>query len=423
MKKATLLLSVIASTLISANLSYACSNVFLSGPGNAAVARTMDLEMNTGDSMGFGGKGWHNTSNINAVQAEPVNALQWKNKYAFLGQTGFKTYVILDGINTAGLYASFLDLPNITLYPVYNAKDPRPELGLTDLVDYVLATSSTVPDALTQLHKAQIVENAFSVSYQGKHYFAGNAVHLVMRDREGNSAIIEWTANKQHQSEMHIYEHKASTQVVVETVNGKVKVYKDSTAAVVTNSPNYGWQLNNAARYNYVYTGNSNQQWDDLYMNGSGLTGLPGDWTPPSRFARAAQLARLTPTPQTEPQALSLVYGILSSAMRVPIGSNSAASIWVSVSDLKNNIYYFKPYMSVTQNPKTNTSYVTPVAFNDAFKAYDLNKMKKLRQAPSGWVSAQVKIGPKADAEQIRVANKMSYAPTSGKMKYTFILK
>lgn len=422
-----IILTVFSTTLfLTSTFTNACSNVFVAGNNTAAVARTMDLEMNTGNKFGFGAIGWKNTSNINAIQSQPIKPLHWINRYAFLGQTGFGTYVILDGINSAGLYAGFLDLPNITYYPTYNPKDKRPELGLTDLADYVLGTANSVPNALNRLNKAQIVENAFSIQYKGKTYFVGNAIHLVLRDKYGNAAVIEWVKGKQKLSETHIYFHKAGTTTVSETISGQPhyhKVYHNTLGGVVTNAPSYSWQLNNTRKYDYVYTGNTNKTWDGLHMNGSGMAGIPGDWTPPSRFARASQLLRLTPTPKTEKQALNLAYGILSAAMHVPVGSNSAATIWASVSDLKNGIYYFKNYMSSLPNAKTNTSYIRLYDFNNPFVSYNINRLKKRKTAPKGWIPAKAKVGPKATAKQIHMANEMAYSPTAGKMHYKFILR
>jgi choloylglycine hydrolase len=418
--KHSIIPTIIVSTLFSAGSALACSNVFITGPGVAAVARTMDMELNTGNVMGYGARGVANVSNINTPQSAPLDSVKWTNRYAYLGQTAFKTYVLTDGLNSQGVYAAFLDLPDVSYYPGYNASDKRPELGLTDIVNYILSTSASVPDALNHLAKVQIVKNAFAVTYQNKLMFAGNPIHIIIRDKLGNSAVLEWTAYK-GQPKLHVYVHPAATHKVIETIPGTKQapiVFNHTDAAVLTNAPSYAWQLNNAAKYNYVFTGNTGRKWDEHYhMNGSGMAGIPGNWTPPGRFARGTQLARLTPAPKTEDQALFLADSVLISSMRVPLGANPAASIWETVSDLKNSVYYFKPLLSSVPVIKPREIKVHLPKFNMPFQAYSVREIAKQNRVPQGWIATQVKPSKMATPAQTKAADKMAYTPTPGNIK------
>lgn len=419
MKKGMVLCFAVAAL----STSFACSNVFVSGKGVAAVGRTMDLELNTGNTMGYGARGMQNTSNINAPQAAPVNAVKWTNHYAFLGQTAFHTYVILDGINSAGVYASYLDLPDVSYYPNYNPDNKKPELGLTDIVNYVLGTSATVKQAIQNIEKTQPVINTFEMQYKDHFFFGGNAVHLALRDRFGNTGVIEWT--KLHgKSIMNVYYHPAGTNYVRKIVPGYPaldEIIKGTQGAVLTNSPAYDWQLKNAANYNYMFTGSTKRQWNGTYQNGSGMAGLPGDYTPVSRFVRGTQLIRLLPKVETEKQALMLVYTVLET-LKVPVGSNPAASIWASVSDLKNSVYYFKPLLYVSPGLKQHLVKVALPPLNNPWQAYPVKKYALKNVVPQGWLSAEVKPGKMATEKQLQFALTMGYAPTPGGIKSQVIL-
>lgn len=421
MRLKTLAGCLLASTFSFSTITLACSNVAVTGPNDVvAVARTMDLEFNTGNTFGFGGRGWKNVSNINMPQKAPTHALKWTNKYPFLGQTGFKSYVIADGINNQGLYASFLDLPDVSYYPAYDPKDKRPELGITDLVNYVLGTAKSVPEAIADLMKTQIIANSFALKIGTKLMFGGNAVHLILRDKEGNAAVIEWT-KVNDKPMLHVYEHKAGIDTVIESIPDsdiKSVTFKNADASVATNSPDYAWQLTNTARYDKVFTGNTSRKWDGLYMNGSGFYDIPGNWTPPGRFARATQLIRVMPKPENEQQAQMLAFSALET-VRTPVGSNPAASLWASVSDLKHNIYHYKVLLNAFTNMKTETVYISLPKFDAKWQTYDVNTLGKRNKVPKGWIKAIVKQGPIATPAGVKMTEELIHAPTKGDMKAT----
>lgn len=413
--------TLLAGLFSLSSVTLACSNVFISGPkGIGAVARTMDLELNTGNTFGYGGRGWVNVSNINLPQKYPIHPMKWTSSYAFVGQSMLKTFVITDGLNTEGLYAAWLDLPDVSDYPTYNPKDKRPEIGMTDLTNFVLGTAKDVPEALDNIRQTQPVLNALSLLSNRNLLFGGSAIHLVLRDAEGNSAVVEWTQYKGKPT-MHYYVHKAGTDTVVETMpdlKTKPIIFKDALGSVVTNAPDYAWQLKNAAELNRVYTGNTNQKWQGLYMNGSGMYGLPGDWTPPSRFTRATQLIRVMPKPNNEEEALALAYDALQT-VKTQIGTNPAPSLWATVSDLQHRIYYYKPLLFVSPNFTTHHLAIKATPFNTQWQAYDVRNIAETNRIPRGWVTAQVKPGPIATQEQAQKSIKMTYLPTPGSNRTT----
>jgi choloylglycine hydrolase len=104
---------------------------------------------------------------------------------------------------------------------------------------------------------------------------------------------------------------------------------------------------------------------------GTGLLGIPGDYTPPHRFVRATALACAALQPATASEGANLAFHILNS-VDIPLGaiagresaSNGATTPapnaparaggltydltqWVTVSDLTNKIYYFRTYKNL----------------------------------------------------------------------------
>jgi choloylglycine hydrolase len=84
--------------------------------------------------------------------------------------------------------------------------------------------------------------------------------------------------------------------------------------------------------------------------SGSGLVGLPGDFTPPSRFVRAAVLTASARPLATADDAVFEAFRILDN-FNIPVGASAtpdklakditSATQITTVSDLKNRVLYF----------------------------------------------------------------------------------
>ena len=105
--------------------------------------------------------------------------------------------------------------------------------------------------------------------------------------------------------------------LVVEYVKGKRYEY-DNTIGALTNAPPFDWHLNNLS--NYVNLSPLNvpkflDREDDRIQSigqGSGLLGIPGDYTPPSRFVRAALFSQWATSPKTAEETARLGFHILN---------------------------------------------------------------------------------------------------------------
>jgi choloylglycine hydrolase len=84
---------------------------------------------------------------------------------------------------------------------------------------------------------------------------------------------------------------------------------------------------------------------------GSGMIGLPGDFTPPSRFVRAVAFSKTARPTEDGPETIYEIFRILDN-FNVPLGAAEgsgdydlagmrSATIWTSAHDMKNKVIYY----------------------------------------------------------------------------------
>jgi choloylglycine hydrolase len=198
-------------------------------------------------------------------------------------------------------------------------------MSVGDFMQWMLSSFKTVDEIITNL------ENVIVVSVENKEFGGAELpFHFKITDPTGNSKIIE-IVNK-----------------------GEIKVY-EPYLGVITNSPTYDWHIINQRNYLGLSTfPNSSQTFGTYELKptggGSGLIGLPGDFTPPSRFVRAAAFTASCRPLETTLDAVFESFRILDN-FNIPLGAQvpkehlptdivSATQV-TSSSDLKNKVYYY----------------------------------------------------------------------------------
>ena len=232
------------------------------------------------------------------------NSMTWTSKYGSLVTAGFDV-ASADGINEKHLAAHLLYLAESD----YGKRDEKiPGLAVHLWLQYFLDNFESVNQAVNfvknnpfQVIPAMVpgtVEKPFSV-------------HLMIEDSGGDSAIFEY-------------------------VNGEVKIYHDSKYLVMTNSPPFDKQLDNLKQYTGF----------------GGNKPLPGTTDAADRFVRGAYYQRNLPEPNNLRETIAGVISVARN-MAAPFGTsdparpNIAPTIWRTVSDLTNGVYYFES----TTNP------------------------------------------------------------------------
>lgn len=144
--------------------------------------------------------------------------------------------------------------------------------------------------------------------------------------------------------------------LVIEFINGEMKIF-DSPLGVITNAPTYDWHMINLRNYlNLSAVALPDKKIEDIDFaplgGGSGMIGLPGDFTPPSRFVRAVAWTQTARPTQTSSETVYEVFRILDN-FNVPLGaaegadspgeaeSMRSATQWTTAWDLSERVLYY----------------------------------------------------------------------------------
>lgn len=223
------------------------------------------------------------------------DGLKFKAKYGYVGiYTDYQDFVV-EGVNESGLSAGLFFFPAFGEYTPYVAK--RKSLALCDLqvVSWVLSQFSSIDEIKSAIEKKEV--DIISIDSRI------GTVHWRFAEPGGRVVVLEFT-------------------------EGKAKFY-ENPLGVLTNSPNFPWHLTNLANYINLRSGSSQplQLAKDLQVKplggGTGMLGLPGDFTPPSRFVRAAMLQSSAPLLPDAQQTVLQAFHLLNS-FDIPIGLQHA---------------------------------------------------------------------------------------------------
>lgn len=223
------------------------------------------------------------------------DGLKFKAKYGYVGiYTDYQDFVV-EGVNESGLSAGLFFFPAFGEYAPYVAK--RKSLALCDLqvVSWVLSQFSSIDEIKRAIEKKEV--DIISIDSRI------GTVHWRFAEPGGRVVVLEFT-------------------------EGKAKFY-ENPLGVLTNSPNFPWHLTNLANYINLRSGSSQplQLANDLQVKplggGTGMLGLPGDFTPPSRFVRAAMLQSSAPLLPDAQQTVLQAFHLLNS-FDIPIGLQHA---------------------------------------------------------------------------------------------------
>jgi choloylglycine hydrolase len=192
----------------------------------------------------------------------------WQAKYGFTGISLLGRPMYADAVNEKGLAGHLLYLPGVAEYQAYDPAEADASIAPSDFLGYFVgqfATVAEVEGALGKVRVVPVVEPALGFPAP---------VHYVFSDPSG-------------------------AEIVIEYVKGEATVYT-KTAGVMTNSPSYDWHLNNLRNYlNLRAVAWPSVEVEEIDLKpigaGSGMVGLPGDFTPPSRFVRAVALSQTAP--------------------------------------------------------------------------------------------------------------------------------
>ena len=301
----------------------ACTGILLTAEDGTVVhARTLEFGLDLQSNVLMVPRGWARVG----TTPNRADGLKWKARYASLGANGAGLPFIFDGLNEMGLAVGTFYFPTTAGYMPYAAADASKTLAPWEVGSWLLENFATVAEVRANIGRVVVPEVVF------KAWGFVPPVHYVVHDASGTSIVIEYVA-------------------------GKLNVH-DDPLGVMTNSPAFDWQMTNLRNYvNFSMSDHPPVRLGSVTLTpfgqGSGMLGMPGDFTPPSRFVRAAAFSQSVLPAKTGIEAVLQAFHVLND-FDIPKGSARAKdahgnvsadyTLWTSANDLKAKRFYFRTF-------------------------------------------------------------------------------
>lgn len=224
-----------------------------------------------------------------SLTADGGNGMIFTGKYGYVGVAANMDQFVLEGLNEKGLSAGLFFFPGYGQYPEYDSTEVSRTVPDMQVVSWILSGFSTVQEVID--HFDEIIVTML--------YPQSGTSHWRVGDPSGRQVVIEITCGK-----THIYEN---------------------TVGVLTNSPDFPWHVTNLNNYVNLAFGEADGNAFSAYPQvrrfgaGTGMIGIPGDVTPPSRFVRAAYYQATAPQYPTGEKTVMSCFLILNN-FDIPIG-------------------------------------------------------------------------------------------------------
>ena len=302
----------------------ACTDIQLEAMDHSViVGRTMDFDRPLNSALAIYPRGEQRSS----LKPDGSKGLSWTSRYAYAGMNELgNRQMISDGINEQGLALEDLWLAETQYNPILPTD--QAVILLYDLPAWLLGNFSSVAEVKKNLPLIKVWANKIAVLH------SVTPLHFAVHDRTGANCVIEF-------------------------LNGQT-VILDNPVGVLTNSPTFAWQLTNLNNYARLSNQNSSTStWGDLTVSptgpGSGLLGVPGDYTPVSRFVKAAVLVRFMEKLTDSRAATQRMMHVLNN-FDVPFNaiadskatySGGDYSQWSMIKNLSSLTVYIRPSYSM----------------------------------------------------------------------------
>ena len=288
MKRIIALFAAMAFGAFFAADSDACTGISLvSGNGGHVVARTVEWAA-TPMQCGYvvAPRGHEHQS----YTPKGLDGLKYKSIYGYVGiYTEYEPFIV-EGVNEAGLAAGLFFFPGYGEYAPYVQTNNAKTICDMQFVSWVLSQFRTIDQVKDAIDDIDLVTLDSKIG----------AVHWRIAEPNGRMVVLE--------------------------IVGGVPNFYENTLGVLTNAPGFRWHMTNLNNYVNLEPGSApdNTIAKGITLkalgHGSGMLGLPGDFTSPSRFVRAAFFQTTAPVWKTGFDTVVQAFHILNN-FDIPIGS------------------------------------------------------------------------------------------------------
>jgi len=322
MRKICLYVFVI-SCIILEGVSFACTDFQVKAiDGSVIIGRSMEFAMGMDSEVVV----FPRTEKMVSMTPDRKTGIHWSPKYGYLGVNALgEKLAFLDGMNEAGLSVEFLWFTESKYQEAKNGN----WLSIGDISHWLLGNFATVDEVKKELPRVTVI-GAYVPQLR-----MVPGLHAAVHDARGNNIVVEF-------------------------INGETKIY-DNPIGVMTNKPTFDWHLTNLR--NYVNLDPYDKEEKTIAGgkvhpagSGTGWLGMPGDWSPPSRFVRTVMMVHSADPVNNASEAVNLAEHILN-AVDIPMGVIKARGLenknmidytqWIVIKDLTNKVLYFRSYQDL----------------------------------------------------------------------------
>lgn len=261
------------------------------------------------------------------------NGLKYNSVYGYVGiYTEYEPFVV-EGINETGLSAGLFFFPQYGEYAPYDSANNDKTLCDMQFVSWVLSQFSTIDEVKTALNDIDLVTLNHKIG----------SVHWRIAQPDGRMVVLEVVAGVPH--------------------------FYENALGVLTNAPGFPWHMTNLNNYINLKSGSApdNEIKAGITLqplgHGSGMLGLPGDFTAPSRFVRATFFQTTSPTWDTGFETVVQAFHILNN-FDIPVGSQHA------MADIPKGLPSATQFTAATDQTAMKLYYRT--AWNSNIRCIDL---------------------------------------------------
>lgn len=306
--------------------SQACTDFrVIAKDGSVIVTRSMEFSLPLNSNLRTSPRGRH----FSSVAPDGQPGMSWTGKFGYVFVDALDQDFAIDGMNERGLSFEYLYLPGETQYQAVPAGKDNHALPYLMLGDWILSNFKTIDEVREALQSIYVFKKTIPI--------AGNFIfplHAAVYDATGKGLIIEF-------------------------LEGKMII--NNSVGVMTNDPSYGWHIANMHNYLNLspYNPKPITEHGVTYSangQGTGMLGLPGDISPPSRFTKTIFMLSVVYPVASATEALNLAQHVINN-VDIPLGlsraidkgkESSELTQWVVFKDLTHKVFYYRTYHNLS---------------------------------------------------------------------------
>lgn len=282
---------VIVSLLAANTPARACTGLMLTNKDGSTVSgRTVEFGIKIDASVAMVPRGYAFIGDTPSG-----DGMKYTAKHAAVGVYAYDDVKLMDGINDSGLVAGAFYLPTFADYTPVTKENQSKGLSPVEFPNWLLTQFASVDEVRKAVESGNVIITPTVAAGWGA---TPPPFHYAVYDKTGEA-------------------------IVIEPIDGKLVIH-DNPLGVIANSPTYDWHMTNLRNYislnpNNVNSGKIGKLELQAFGMGNGMWGLPGDFSPPSRFVRAALFSANAIPSDNAAEGINHVFHVLNN-FDIPMG-------------------------------------------------------------------------------------------------------